>query len=122
MKVEKGFKQYKNGSKGKKTRTDKKKNPDRARRYFFFSKSPNRLWSLLLNGYRVSFPVVKRPGSDIDHLPPSSAEVKNEWRYNSTPSICLHQGQIYLYFCIVVISAIKNRVLHKGCPTWRNNA
>jgi hypothetical protein len=109
----------------------REKNPGQTRKkiptepgdtFFFLSKSPNRLWSLLFIGYRVSFPVVKRPGSDIDHLPPSSAEVKNEWRYNSTPPICLHQGQLYLYFCIVVISAIKNLVPHKGCPTWRNNA
>jgi hypothetical protein len=31
------------------------------------------------NGYRGSFPWGKaRPGSDADHSPPSSAEVKNE--------------------------------------------
>jgi hypothetical protein len=32
--------------------------------------------SLLYNGYRVSFPGVKRPGRDVKHPPPSSAEVK----------------------------------------------
>jgi hypothetical protein len=32
--------------------------------------------SLLLNGYRVSFPGVKRPGHGVDHPHPSSAEVK----------------------------------------------
>ena len=32
--------------------------------------------SILYNGYRVSFPRVKRPGRDIDYTPPSSAEVK----------------------------------------------
>jgi hypothetical protein len=32
--------------------------------------------SLLYNGYRVSFPGVKRPGRDVNHPPPSSAEVK----------------------------------------------
>ena len=26
----------------------------------------------------------------INNSPPSSAEVKNEWSYTSTPSICLH--------------------------------
>ena len=31
---------------------------------------------LLYNGYRVSFPGVKRPGRGVDHLTPSSAEVK----------------------------------------------
>jgi hypothetical protein len=33
---------------------------------------------------------VKRPGREADHLPPSSAEVKNAWSYTSTPPIRLH--------------------------------
>jgi hypothetical protein len=44
-----------------------------------FRTCPDRPWgppSLLHNGYRVSFPRVKRPGRDIDHPPTSSAEVK----------------------------------------------
>jgi hypothetical protein len=28
---------------------------------------------------------VERPGREADHSPPSSAEVKNAWNYNSTP-------------------------------------
>jgi hypothetical protein len=28
---------------------------------------------------------VKWPGREVDHSPPSSAEVKNEWSYTSTP-------------------------------------
>ena len=32
--------------------------------------------SLLYNGYRVLFPVVKRPGLGVDHSPPSGAEFK----------------------------------------------
>jgi len=32
--------------------------------------------SLLQNGYRGSFPGVKRPGRGVNHLPPSSTEVK----------------------------------------------
>ena len=31
---------------------------------------------LLYNGYRVSFPGVKRQGLGVDHIPPSSAQVK----------------------------------------------
>jgi hypothetical protein len=34
--------------------------------------------SLLYDGYRVSFPLVKRPGCGIDHPPPSSAEVEEK--------------------------------------------
>jgi hypothetical protein len=33
-------------------------------------------YSLLYNGHRVSFSGVKRPGSGVNHPPPSSAEVK----------------------------------------------
>jgi hypothetical protein len=43
-----------------------------------FRTRPHRSWgspSLLYNGYRVSFPGVKRPGRGVDHPPPSSAEV-----------------------------------------------
>ena len=41
---------------------------------------PDRMWglpSLLCNRYRV-LPGLKRPGSDVDHAPPSSAEVKEK--------------------------------------------
>jgi hypothetical protein len=37
-------------------------------------------------GTRGSFPGVKRPGRDVDPSP-YSAEVKNAWRYTSTPPI-----------------------------------
>jgi hypothetical protein len=36
--------------------------------------------SLPFKVYRVSFPGVKRPGRGVDHLAPSSAEVKNDRR------------------------------------------
>jgi len=36
------------------------------------------------------FPGVKQPGHELDHPPPSSAKVKNEWSYTSTPTTCLH--------------------------------
>jgi len=44
-----------------------------------FRTCPDRPWglpSLLYNGYRVSFPEVKRPGRGADHPPLSSAEVR----------------------------------------------
>jgi len=40
---------------------------------------------LLENGYWSSFPVVKQPGCEVDHLPPYSAK----WSYTSTSPICL---------------------------------
>ena len=44
-----------------------------------FRNRPDRPWgppSLPYNGYRVSFPGVKRPGRSVDHPPTSRAEVK----------------------------------------------
>jgi hypothetical protein len=36
------------------------------------------------------FPEVKRPGSEADHSPPTSAEVKKTWICTSTPPTRLH--------------------------------
>jgi hypothetical protein len=55
---------------------------------------------------------VKRPGCDADHLPPSSAEVKNAWIYTSILPIRLHgvvlsceaHRRLQLYFSTSVIS------------------
>jgi len=41
--------------------------------------------SFISNEYRVSLSGVTRPGSQVDYSPPSKAEVKNGWRYTSTP-------------------------------------
>jgi hypothetical protein len=44
-----------------------------------FRTRPDRPWrppGLLYNGYRASFPEVKRPGRGVDHPPSSSARVK----------------------------------------------
>jgi hypothetical protein len=46
--------------------------------------------SLLFSEYEGSFPVVKQLHCEAKHSPPSSTEVKNDWRYTSTPHICLH--------------------------------
>jgi hypothetical protein len=62
-------------------------------------KCSNRLWgptSLLFRGYGWSLPEVKRPSCECYHLPPSSAEVKNEWSYTSSPSICFHNLDRYI--------------------------
>jgi hypothetical protein len=64
---------------------------------------------------------VKRPGLEVDHSPPSSAEVKNEWSYTSTPQYTFTtwcsikaQGQLYLYVfvygtIVIKISEVRNR-------------
>jgi hypothetical protein len=38
---------------------------------------------------------IKRPGREADHSPPSSAEVKNAWSYNSTPKY------VFMAWCLV---------------------
>jgi hypothetical protein len=34
--------------------------------------------------------VVRRPGCEADHSPPSNTEIENEWSCTSTPPVCLH--------------------------------
>ena len=51
---------------------------------------PDRPWgppSLLYNGYRVSFPGVKRPGRDVDHPPLLAPRLKKGYSYTSTPPL-----------------------------------
>jgi len=43
-----------------------------------------------VHGYRESFPGGKAAGHEVDHLTPSTDEVKNEWNYTSSPPVCLH--------------------------------
>jgi hypothetical protein len=55
------------------------------------SKRQRWLWRLpgaLFNGYRGSFPGLKRPGREVAHCPPSSAEVKSEWNLISPHPVC----------------------------------
>jgi len=71
-----------------------------------FRPFPDRPWvppSLLYNGYQV-FPGGKeRPGRDADPSPPSSAVVKKEYSYTSTPPVgctepqCLYKGALLTY-------------------------
>jgi hypothetical protein len=44
--------------------------------------------SLLIILCRSSFPRLKL-GCDVEHAPPYSAEVRNEWSYTSSPLMCL---------------------------------
>jgi hypothetical protein len=41
---------------------------------------------------------VQQPGSECDHSPPSTAEVKNEWNYTFMTSILIFICIIFLYF------------------------
>jgi len=43
--------------------------------------------ALRLSGYRGYLCGVELPGRDVGHSSPFSAVVKNEWSYNSSPSV-----------------------------------
>jgi hypothetical protein len=61
-----------------------------ARGFFLHQIHSNRLWvpeKLQSNGYRVTFPEIRRSGNDVRHLTPSSVDLKNEWSYISTPPV-----------------------------------
>jgi len=53
-----------------------------------FCTRPNRHWgprSHLYNGWGVSFPGLKRPGRGVDHLSPSSAQIKERVEVSRLP-------------------------------------
>ena len=57
-----------------------------------FRTRPDQPWdppSFLYNAYRVSFPGIKRSGSEVDHPPPLAPRLKKEYRY-TTPPLGLH--------------------------------
>ena len=63
-------------------------NPGRGNKYFSSPQRPHQLRSPpnpLFNGNRGYFSGANRRERKVNHSSPSSAEVKNEWRYTSTP-------------------------------------
>jgi hypothetical protein len=57
---------------------------------------------------------VKGVGRAVDLLPPSSAELKNEWSYTSTSTVCLHG--------VYIISVLRYAVqFGKSVPTFQRN-
>jgi len=94
-------------------------NLGRDKRWFLFSSKPSipavELTQLVFNGYRVSFPRLKRPGRDVDHSPPSSVVVKNEWSH--TPAIYLYDvgRQIYLLKSAITRRAVAVPTTCYGC-------
>jgi hypothetical protein len=78
-----------------------------------FRTRPHRPWeppSLLYNGYRVSFPGVKRPGRGANHPPPSSAEVKERvelYLYSLyEPSWTVLELTLFLPYCPLICDAV----------------
>jgi len=55
------------------------------------------------------YPGVKRPGHDVGHSSPSTAEVKGEWSYASTSPYMLSwrgQGQLGGFYIIIYLLII----------------
>ena len=79
-----------------------------------FSARPDRPWgpsSLLYNGYRV-FPGGKvQPGRAVDHTPPSSAAVMEEYSYTSTHPLG-HTGPVTgsLYLFYTTFKRLANKI------------
>jgi hypothetical protein len=69
-------------------RDDRSSIPGRGWEFFCSPPGPDGLWTHPASypmGIGGSYTGLKRPGSEADHSPPSRAEVKNTWSYNSTP-------------------------------------
>ena len=67
--------------------------------------------SFLFRGYRSSFPVLKRVAPEVNHSRPSSAEVKKDESYTSTPLICLHgvdryNSALYMELTVYVVTIV----------------
>jgi hypothetical protein len=67
---------------------------------FCFPTRPYQFWdpaSFLINGYRGAIsPKAKRPGCEVDHAPPSSAEVRFAWSCISTPPC------VFMAWCLII--------------------
>ena len=68
-------------------------NPTRDKGFSSTQKCPDQLYSppqFLFNWYWGPFTRVKQMGHDVNHSPPSTADVKHEWSYIFIPLIRFH--------------------------------
>jgi hypothetical protein len=80
--------------------------------------------SLLFNKYCSSFHWLMRLEHNVDHSPPSSAEVKSECRYTSIPNIHVHgmyTNNFSFFTCAIIIksdySSLAVDVLYPSCSS-----
>ena len=81
------------------------------KRRFSFLKCPDRPWGpprLLFSVYHALSPGIKRPGRDLDNLPPSSAHIENQWSCTFTPSYVFMNCTCALIYmsCITDVTAM----------------
>lgn len=79
--------------------------------------------NLLYIGVPGFFPVVKWPGCDINHSPPSGAKVTNEWCYISAPiyvfMVWARKTLPYYLFRVVWSSSVASHWLQKCSVFWQ---
>jgi len=70
-------------------------NSGRIKQCFSSRNRPIRLWvsaTFLFNGYRPAIQGINRPGCDVGHSAPVSADVQNKCSYTTALSMCLHSA------------------------------
>jgi hypothetical protein len=68
---------------------------------------------------------VNRPWREVDHSPPSTAELKNEWSHTSAPTVCLYDVRTdrFTFYSIkllvfIIIDIMCSQRVSKDCPKY----
>jgi hypothetical protein len=84
--------------------------------FFFSPRLPERLWggggsaSYPMNN-RDTFAEVNRPGCEVDHPTPPTAEIRYQWSYTSTPPICLYGGERNFTLELTVLTEVAMHII-----------
>jgi hypothetical protein len=82
----------------------------------------NQVWgqrTLLFSGYQGCFLGVKWLGLEVDHSPPSNADIKNEWSYTCTHPVFFH-GVDRNNFTVLPSPALQPKEVHELCSSHIN--
>ena len=76
------------------------------------------LWNrfIILLQIDRSFSRVKQLKKEVNHSPPSSAKVKNEWSYTSAPPVCVYDRDLDI-FNLHVGCRVQKREYQNLCMT-----
>ena len=91
-------------------------NPGKNNGFFSLLKHPGRLWgrrNLVFSEYEGVFSGLKRPGHDVNHLLPSSAEINNGYSYTSTLLLSLHGVYRETFTFAINLSKPTGYVMHQ---------